>query len=135
MRKKRTVDLDTFDPFSIHLGLTFTKCEDGYSHCFLKVKNSLLNRHKTLHGGVTYMVADTAMGAALYTCLYEDELCTTVDNKIVYMKPVKSGTITCDSRVINRGKRLAMVEAEVKQGEKLVAKTIGTLLIYNINKE
>ncbi len=135
MRKKRIVDLETFDPFSIQWGLTFTKCEDGYSHCFLKVKENLLNRHKTLHGGVTFMVADTAMGAALYTWLYEDELCSTVDNKIVYMKPVKSGTITCESRVINRGKRLAMVEAEIKQGEKLIAKTIGTLSIYNINKE
>lgn len=60
------------------------------------------------------------MGVALYTYLNEDELCATVDNKIVYIRPFKSGTVTCDSMVINRGKRLAMVEPEIKQGRTVV---------------
>jgi len=130
VKKKQTVDQDTFDPFSRSLGLVISSCEDGSSRCYLEVNENLLNRHGTLHGGITYVVADTAMGAALYTCLYEDELCATINCQIIYVKPAKRGMITCNSRVINRGKMLGMVESEIIQNDVTVAKAFGTYSIF-----
>ena len=126
----QTVDPDSFDPFSRSLGLILTKYEDGFSSCYLEVTENLLNRHGTLHGGIIYVVADTAMGAALYTCLYEDELCATINCQIIYIKPAKRRTIMCDSRVIKRGKKLGMVESEIRQDDVIVAKAFGTYSIF-----
>jgi acyl-CoA thioesterase len=130
MPKKLPSDLEGFDPFSELIGLTFTRCEHGFSQCHLEVSQKLLNPHNTLHGGVAYSMADTGMGAALYTCMDEDELCATIEMKIVYFKAVTAGTLTCDTKLIHRSKRIAALESEIKQGEQLVAKAIGTFSVF-----
>ncbi|UCC59961.1 MAG: PaaI family thioesterase [Dehalococcoidia bacterium] len=130
MPKKIPSDLEGFDPFSDLIGLTFTRCENGFSQCILNVSKKLLNPHKTLHGGVAYSMADTGMGAALYTRMDEDELCATIEMKIVYFKAVTSGTLTCDTKLIHRSKRIAALESEIKQGEQLVAKAMGTFSVF-----
>ena len=75
-------------------------------------------------------MADTGMGGAVYSFLNEDELCATVEIKIVYMAPVTSGRLTCDTEVVHLGKRIAMLESEVKNGEQLVAKATGTYSLF-----
>ena len=122
-----------FDPFGDLVGLTFTRWEEGYSQCVLEVHASLLNPHRTVHGGVTYTMADSGMGAALYSCIDDDELCSTVETKIVYFKPVASGTLTCDTRVVHKGRRIATLESEITHEGRLVAKALGTWSIYKAN--
>jgi len=112
------------------VGLTFTRWEEGYSQCVLEIDGKLLNPHKTLHGGATYTMADSGMGATLYSCIDEDELCATIEIKIVYFKAVNSGTLICDTRLINRSKRIATLESEIRQGEQLIAKALGTWSIF-----
>jgi len=70
------------------------------------------------------------MGAAIYSCLEGDEKVRTIETKIVYLKAVKSGTLTCDTHVVHRSKSIAALESEIKQRGKLVAKAIGTFSIY-----
>jgi len=130
MPKKVPVNIEGFDPFGELVGLTFTKWENGYSQCALKVDSRLLNPHRTVHGGATYTMADSGMGAALFSCIDEDELCSTIETKIVYFKAVKSGKLTCDTKVIHRSKRIAILESEITQGDNLIAKAIGTWSIY-----
>ena len=124
-----------FNPFGDHIGLTFTRAEKGHSQCVLEIQENLLNPHRAIHGGATFTMADSAMGAALFTCIGEDELCSTIETKIVYFKAVASGTLVCDTRVIHQSKRIATLESEVKHNEELVAKAIGTWSIYKANKE
>jgi acyl-CoA thioesterase len=135
MPKKFPQKLEGFDPFGELIGLTFTKLENGYSQCVLEVNGKLLNPHKVLHGGVTYSMADTGMGAALYTCIDEDELCATIETKIVYFKPVSSGRLTCDTRVVHRSKRIATLESEIKDGSHLIAKAIGTFSVFKEKRD
>ena len=130
MPKKVPVKLEGFDPFGALVGLTFTRWEEGYSQCVLEIDGKLLNPHKTLHGGATYTMADSGMGATLYSCIDEDELCATIEIKIVYFKAVNSGTLICDTRLINRSKRIATLESEIRQGEQLIAKALGTWSIF-----
>ncbi len=120
-----------FNPFGELIGLEFTAIGDGRSRCELEVKGELLNPHRVLHGGVVYSMADTGMGGALYTMLEENELCTTVEIKIAYFTAVKSGRLVCDTRVIERRSRIAILESEVVNGDALVAKALGTFYIYD----
>ena len=124
-----------FNPFGDLLGLTFTEVSKGYSRCVLDVDGKLLSPHRTVHGGVTYAMADTGMGAALYSCIGEDERCSTIEVKIVYFKQVKSGTLTCDTKVIHSSKRIAILESEITNEGQLVAKALGTWSIYKAARE
>ncbi len=130
MPKKFPQKTEGFDPFGDLIGLALTRCENGWSQCLLEVNEKLLNPHKTLHGGVAYSMADTGMGAALYTCMDEDELCATIETKIVYFKAVTSGTLICDTKLIHRSKRIATLESEIKHGGQLIAKALGTFSIF-----
>ena len=130
MSKKFPIESKGFSPFRDLVGVTFTKVESGFSQCVLELNEKLLNAFGVLHGGAIFTMADSGMGGALYSSLDEDELCATVETSIVYFKPVTSGTITCNTKVIHRSKRIAILESEIRSGDRLVAKALGTFSIY-----
>ena len=119
-----------FSPFRDLVGITFIKVEGGYSHCVLKVDKRLLNPAGIVHGGALYTLADSGMGAALFSSVGEGEMFLTVETSIFYFKAVSSGTLTCESKVVHRGKRIAMMEAEIRNDGQTVAKAVGTFSIY-----
>ena len=135
MPKQVPESLEGFDRFGAYVGLSFTRWESGYSQCVLDIDEKLFNPHRSLHGGATFTMADSGMGAALYSLIDDDEMCSTIETKIVYFKAVKSGTLTCDTRVIHRSKRIAALESEIRQDGELVAKALGTWSIYKVNRE
>lgn len=130
MAKEFPLTSKGFHPFGELIGLEFTQSEGGFSRGVLEVDEKHMNPHNVVHGGVIYSMADTGMGGAVYSCLKEDELCATVEIKIVYMAPVSSGRLTCDTRVVHRGKRIAILESEVKNNDRLVAKATGTYSLF-----
>ncbi|MHA1492336.1 MAG: PaaI family thioesterase [Promethearchaeota archaeon] len=121
-----------FNPFGELIGFNFTNIESGYTQCVLNVNNTLFNPHRVLHGGVIYSMADTGMGGALYSLLDKSELCATIEIKIVYFKTVKSGNLTCETRVIHKSKKIAVMESEIINNKQLVAKAYGTYSIFKI---
>lgn len=122
-------------PFRDLVGVTYNKVGDGNSLCALEVDNKLLNAAGIVHGGAIYTLADSGMGAALYSLVDEGELFLTVEISISYFKAVPSGTLTCESKVIHRGKRIAVTEAEIKNKGQMVAKAMGTFSIYRGKKD
>ena len=113
--------------------MNFTKSEEGYTQSKIEVNDKLFNPHGVLHGGIIYAMADTGIGGALYPLLAENELCATVEVKINYFKPVTSGNIVCDTKVIHKGKKIAVMESEISNNGKLVAKAMGTYSIFRIS--
>jgi acyl-CoA thioesterase len=133
MSEKTSLNTKGFHPFGDLIGLKFTKLEKGYSQCTLEVVNKLLNPHKVVHGGVLYSMADTGMGAAAYTNLNKkNELCATIEVKINYFKAVRGGNLTCNTRVIHQGKKVATLDSEILNEGQIVAKALGTYSIFNI---
>ena len=120
-----------FNPFGELIGLEFEEFGDGRSRCTLEVTAELLNPHGVVHGGAIYSMADTGMGAALYSDIEEDELCTTIEIKITYLRAVRSGRLVCDTRVLNRTRKVAALESEIRSGGELVAKASGTFYVYD----
>jgi len=116
------------------IGLKFIKMERGFSRSELTITDTLLNPYDTLHGGVVYSLADTGMGGALSSCLEEDERCSTIEIKINYLKSVRSGRLTCDTKVIHQGKNIAFLESVVKDHQdRPVATATGTFNIFKIS--
>jgi len=130
MPKKITSKLEGLDRFGKHAGLTYTRWEKGYSRCVLKVNDSLLNPYGTVHGGALFTMADSGMGFALVPTLEEGERCASIEVSIVYLKPATSGTLTCDTTVIQRTSKSAILESEIKNEGLLIAKALGTWIIY-----
>lgn len=129
------LNIKGFNPFGDLIGLSFTQFDKGYSQCVLEVNDKLFNPHRVLHGGVVYSMADTGMGAALYLHLEKNESCATIEIKIIYFKSVKSGNITCNTKVIHAGKKIATLESEILNNNQLVAKAIGTYSIFKMKNK
>ncbi len=110
--------------------MTYTRLEKGYTQCTLEIQDKLLNSHGVLHGGALFTMVDSGMAATIYTYIDKDERFSTINTNITYFKPVKSGSLTCDTRLINRSKTLAAMESEIRQGDNLIAKASATWAIY-----
>ena len=131
MEKKATIF-----PYSNHLGMHLVKREEGKSHFQLSIQDFHFNPQKVVHGGVLYSLADTGMGGALYPMLnlVKGELCATIEIKMTYLKAAREGVLDCHTTVINKGKRVAMLESEVWNEGKLVAKATGSYAIFTPSK-
>lgn len=66
------------------------------------------------------------MGLACTSVHGFDRRSATIECKTNYIRPVADGEITCRARVLHAGSRTLVVEADVLQGDKLVAKGQGT---------
>jgi acyl-CoA thioesterase len=116
--------------FIHHVGMRIDDAGPGHSRCTLDVQPFHLNGTGVVHGGVLFTLADTAMGAALYSSLDEGEICATIEIKIGYFKPVFEGAVVCTATIVNKGKSVASLEASIHQGDVLVSKASGTFSIF-----
>ena len=124
-----------YSPFSKLVGLSLTKLDNEYSECVLETSDRLLNVNGSIHGGAIYTMVDVGMGAALRAHLADDERMTTVEIKINYLVAVTSGTLTCQSRLLHKSRKLAVLESEVRSGGVLIAKATGTYYVTKIKRD
>ena len=122
-------------PFVEHVGVRIEEHGDGRSRCTLLLQEHHSNSAGIVHGGALFTLADTAMGAALYTTLKPTQICATIETKINYFKPVVGGTVVCTSEVISRGRTVANVEASLHSGAVLMAKAYGSFSIFERKQE
>jgi acyl-CoA thioesterase len=116
--------------FAELLGMRPKSMGDGRARFELAVGSKHLNPIGVVHGGVIYSLADTAMGAALFSLLDGQEQCTTLEIKMSYLAPVTGGTIAAEAAVIQRTRRIGVLEAKVLgDGDRLVALATGTFYI------
>jgi uncharacterized protein (TIGR00369 family) len=117
-------------PIAQLLGFKITDFCEGCTTIEMEATEKHWNPMKTLHGGVYCDLADAAMGFSFLTTLNKDELFTTVDLRINYLKPVTTGKLIAKSKIIKRGKRLGYIECEIVNDQgKLVAKASSTCII------
>ena len=120
------------NPFADLVGFTLRLGRRGSGSCgaTLEVRPALLNPNGVVHGGALFAMADTVMGAALHTTLAPGEYCATVEIKIHFLQPVRKGRIRCSTRVVQRGRRIAVLESHLSVGRKQVAQALGTFAIF-----
>jgi acyl-CoA thioesterase len=117
-------------PFLDELGFKVESAAEGRCRISAPVTPRLHNPYGSLHGGITYTLADTGMGIAAYTLLAAHERTTTLECSIRYLRPATSGRIVAECRVIRRSNRFAITEAEVfDEAGEVVAVVGGTFYI------
>ena len=118
------------DPFSASLiGMVEGPSADGVNRSHLDVRPELLNSDGAVHGGATFSLIDHSLGEAVDSVLAPGENNVTVELKVNYLAPILEGRIDCAARVLRRGRRLVIAEADVHNGGRLVAKGLGTFAV------
>jgi acyl-CoA thioesterase len=119
-------------PFADLLGMRAKSIGEGRARFELAVDARLLNPNGVLHGGAIYSLADSAMGAALFSQLEPGETCVTLEIKMQYLVAVTGGAIAAEAAVVERSKRIGVLEAKVYgDGERMVALATGTFYIQS----
>jgi uncharacterized protein (TIGR00369 family) len=101
-------------PFVHFLGLSLGAFERGAATLHLDVREELRQVKGLLHGGATASLIDTAAAFAIITLLSSGESTATVDLTIHYLRPLLSGRLTAQARVLRAGRRLLTVSVEVR---------------------
>ena len=95
------------------VGFTLTAVAEERATIEMEAGPQHANPLGTLHGGILCDIADAAMGLAYATMLAEGETFTTIELKINFLKPVWTGKLRAEGRVIKRGRTVGLVESDV----------------------
>lgn len=113
--------------FREHVRLQVDPVDEGTGRVVLAAGDEHLNDHGTVHGGVLATMIDAAMATAVRTTGGDSPV--TVSLTVTYLEPGQSGRLEATARVRKRGKRLMVVEAEVVQGDDVVADALATFSV------
>jgi len=105
--------------------------EDGQNGCRIVINGNHLNPHGALHGGVMFTLIDQAMGIATMRAIKADQICTTLEIQVRYLKPVFEGEVEVQASVLKSGKRFVQLEARATSGSELVAYGTGSFAILD----
>ncbi|MBA3945746.1 MAG: PaaI family thioesterase [Herpetosiphonaceae bacterium] len=112
------------------IGIHYIEREPGHITCMIDVDESHYNPAGVAHGGVVYSLIDSAMGGTVHSYLEPGQRCVTAELKVNYLRPVRAGRITAVANLIQHGRTLAVVTAEVHNAQdQLVAIGLGTFAI------
>lgn len=116
-------------PIASLIGFTLTEVEPGRAVIVLDAERRHANPMGTVHGGLLCEIADAAMGIAYAATLDEGETFTTLELKINFLKPVRTGRLVATGRVVKSGHTVGLVECDVLDDkERLVARASSTCM-------
>lgn len=95
------------------LAMRFTAWQEGVCRAEMEVGPEFWNPVGVLHGSVTHALIDTTMGAAVVSITGPGRRQSTIELKVNYLRPVQTGRLMAESRVIRRGKRIWFLESQV----------------------
>jgi len=119
--------------FGKELGLEYELLPEGIIINRLIIQAKHLSTPTVAHGAVVAALADSTLGlAALSAATKSENIVSTVEFKINYLKPVSLGdTITGIPNIRQTGKKIIFVEADfTNQNNDLVATANGTFNQY-----
>ena len=100
-------------PVAKLVGFAMTHAEPGRTVFELDVGPQHASPLGTAHGGIICDLVDAAMGTSHASLLEDGETFTTLELKINFMKPVWSGHLVAEGKVIKAGRTIGLVEGRV----------------------
>ena len=117
--------------------MKLTIIEPGSISYEMKVLPKHLATPTTIHGGMVAAMMDGVIGVAgLSAVAQEGKLVSTVEFKISYYNPALVGDILTGKGIVEKkGSRIIYASGEIyNQNNKIIAKALGTLNAYPIEK-
>ena len=102
----------------------------------LTLREDHLSPAGRVHGGVISAFFDFACGAAVFSTLGPKDLCSTVELKVNYFRPLFVGDrLRASTRVVFRGRRLCVVQGELFRNRDKAPVAIATATFNVITEE
>lgn len=120
-------------PIAETLGLVDFGGEEGSIHVSLVPERRHYNPLGTVHGGVLSTLLDTAAACSVHSTLAAGEGYTSLDLTVKFLRPAteESGRLRAVGRVVSRGRRTALAEAQVvDEAGRLVAHATSSCMIF-----
>jgi len=102
----------------------------GHGRCVVDTGPQHYSPGGAVHGGMLFTIMDNCMGASLVATLKPGEGCATIEMKVNYLKAVFGGQVESTTRVLQKGKRIAVLESQLHQGKDVVAIATSTYAIF-----
>jgi len=123
-------------PVNRALGLELIRVgsfEDPCAEVQIRDCGKLTQEGDIVHGGILTTLADTAAVYAIMPDLPEGEHMTSIEFKMNFFRPGRAdhGPIVARSKLIKRGRKINVCEADVWQGDSHLAKGIFTYLVFD----
>lgn len=120
------------DQFSQWLGIKLLEVRKKYCLIEMPVKQEMINGLRTVHGGVTFSLADSALA---FSSNNTNEASVALHCSMNFTKAVKLGdTLTAESVLISDTRKTGIYDISIKnQDEILIASFRGT--VYKIDKK
>lgn len=121
-------------PIAETLGMVDFGAEAGSVWVELEPEHRHYNPLGTVHGGVLSTLLDTAAACSVHTTLEVGQAYTSLDLTVKFLRPasVESGRLRATGRVIQRGRRTALAEAQVTDAQgRLIAHATSTCMIFS----
>lgn len=116
--------------FMKYNGIKIKCIKEDYAEVELEIKNNSLNPYGLVHGGAYYTMADCASGIASRT---NNGRYVTLNSNFSFIKSVKDGKLKAVAKIVNRGRTICIVRAEVLNDKNdLVAE--GTFTMFCLNQ-
>lgn len=121
------------------LGMSVETIENGVGRVRIAVDARLMHAQQIVHGGIIFTIADTAMSLAVLSLYPPGTRTGTIEAKINYLLPVRSGELLAEATIVHQGRSTAVVEATVfniVNGEQTaIARVLGTFSISHPKSE
>ncbi len=123
-------------PYPSLLSMKLTDIGPGYAEIQLDIEKKHRQLLGVVHGGVFATLIDTvAFWAVYYEIEDPDAWLTSVDLKLNYLAPARSGKLIARGRQIKVGRKLCYADAEIRDAEgKLLTHGSSTLMILRGRK-
>jgi uncharacterized protein (TIGR00369 family) len=122
-------------PIAATLGFDLDMVEDGRAVFSLEPAEHHYNPIGSVHGGVFATLLDSATGCAVHSTLPAGVGYTSVDLNVKFLRGMSASTgrVTCEGRVVHRGRRLVLAEAAITDGAgRLLATATSSCLLVDL---
>ncbi len=115
-------------PFLNELGVEFLSMGEGRAQVALNLQPAHMNSWQVTHGGVVMTLLDVVMSLAGRSLDPDSRAGVTVEMKTSFLQPAgrPGSRIVATGHAFHRSTTMCFCEAELHDGDKLVAKAMGT---------
>ena len=120
------------DEFSKWMGITLIEVREKYCLIEMPVKKEMINGLKTVHGGITFSLADSALA---FSSNNTNDASVALNCMINFTKAVKLGdTLTAESVLISDTRKTGVYDISITNQHKVLVATFrGT--VYKIERK
>lgn len=123
-------------PFNRYLGFKVLHSEEGFVRVQIPFKSEFIGdpRRPALHGGIFSATIDACGGLAVWTLFDVEDLISTVDMRVDYLRPGPASDIVVESRVVRMGNRVSVVNTIVYPKDRKDEVLAEGRAVYNTRK-